>query len=66
MQFKSDITKLKKENNEQSKKLEYSSNKKTEDDIKSYTDEIQSLTSKKHDYHLKLAMHQKSLDSIEL
>ncbi|MCQ2820738.1 MAG: hypothetical protein MJ252_26050 [archaeon] len=65
LKYKNDINELKKEYTTQSKKLEFSSNKKTQDNIKSYTNEIKSLSNKKHEYHLKLMMNQKSLDSIK-
>ena len=58
------IRELKDKSNIQSKELEEcSANKKYPHKIIACTEEIKSLTSKKHDYHMKLARNQRSLDN---
>lgn len=64
MKYKNNINQLKKENTFQSKQLENISNEKQKNNIKGFTDDIQSISNKKHEYHLKLVINQKSLDSI--
>ena len=58
------IRELKDKSSIQSKELEEcSANKKYPHKIIACTEEIKSLTSKKHDYHMKLARNQRSLDN---
>ena len=58
------IRELKDKSSIQSKELEEcSANKKYPHKIIACTEEIKALTSKKHDYHMKLARNQRSLDN---
>ena len=59
------IKKLKENNLQNSKKIEIlKSGKKHNEQIKSQTEEIKSLGSKKHDYYTKLSSTKKSLDNV--
>lgn len=62
-QLNKQIQNLKKEQNSKKKVLEkYSTNKKYPQEIKSYTDEVKTLSLKKRDYYLKLLNNKKSLN----
>ena len=59
------IKELKDHNLENTKKIEIlRDNQKYKENLKSHTDEIKSLGSKKHDYYVKISSNKKSLDNI--